>query len=393
MRFMWESNAPWGGTGYSTQTKLMLRGLLERGHEPVCFCFWGLEGGTIEYDGYHCIPASPGGQWSNDVIKAHLIRTKVDALVTLMDLFVLDANIWSTLDQPWVAWVPLDCEGIGKATLQPLSAVNYPIAMSDFAVDQMQAHNIEPFARIYHAVDTDVFRPMDKMECREYCEMDQDAYIVGMVMANKGNRKQFPEQLQAIKRWIDKNPDRNIKVFFHTERTDVMGGWDMQQLVEYMGLSGKCSITDRYDTSVVPVSTEGMAIIYNCFDVLMNCSAGEGFGIPIVEAQACGVPVITHGVTAMTELTQYGYTVESSSRTLGGHFGYQFQPSIEDMEYRLECVYRMLGDADDNMLAGRQWVIDNCGVDTIVSQWDEVLRAVESNRPELPAKPELVIAE
>jgi glycosyltransferase involved in cell wall biosynthesis len=310
-----------------------------------------------------------------------------------MDLFVLDTSIWSTIEQPWVAWVPLDCVGIGRATLDPLRAVNYPVAMSDFAVEQMQQHGIQPFARIYHAVDTDVFQPMDKAECREYLEIPEDAYVIGMVMANKGDRKQYPAQFEAIARWMNKNPDVDIRVHLHTERTDIMGGWDMQQLVEQMGLSGKVTIIDRYDSSVVPISMQNMAVVMNCFDVLMNCSSGEGFGIPIVEAQACGVPVITHDVTAMSEITHYGYAVESESKGLAGHYGWQFHPSVEDMEYRLECVYRMLGDNNADMAAGRQWVIDNCGVDTIVAQWDEVMMAVEGERASLPGKSELVIAQ
>ena len=36
---------------------------------------------------------------------------------------------------------------------------------------------------------------------------------------------------------------------------------------------------------------------------------GEGFGIPIVEAQACGLPVIASDHSAMTELTHAGWLV------------------------------------------------------------------------------------
>ena len=375
MRFLWESNAPWSGTGYGNQTRLMLKALKELGHEPSCFAFYGLSGGKVEYDGYEVFPNSDFEAWGNDVIKAHIERSNSKAVVTLMDLFVLRPSVWSELGVPWVAWVPLDSEGIGPTTLEVLKIPNMPVAMSRFGAEQMRNYDIEPGATIYHAVDTDVMYPRDKEESRDLLGLSQDAFIVGMVMANKGDRKQYPLQLTAIKQFMDKNPDLKVQVFIHTEPTALMGGWDIRELVKQLGLSGLCYSTNQYDVSVVPASPDFMAKLFSSFDVLMNCSAGEGFGIPIVEAQACGVPVITQGVTAMTEITHYGYTVESSAKGLAGHLGWQYTPSVEDMAYRLECVYRNSSKARAE--EGRQWVINNCSLPVIAAQWDNLFEFLE----------------
>ncbi len=47
---------------------------------------------------------------------------------------------------------------------------------------------------------------------------------------------------------------------------------------------------------------ERIVELYRSFDVLTNCAMGEGFGLPILEAQACGVPVVVNDWTSMTEL-------------------------------------------------------------------------------------------
>lgn len=377
MKFLWQSNAPWAGTGYGQQTRLILKALLDLGNEPCCFAFYGLSGGKIDYDGYPVLPNSDYESWGNDVVKAHIEQSNSDVLITLMDLFVLKAEIYGKLPVPWVAWTPLDSEGIGPDTRKMLELSNMPIAMSMFGVEQMRRYDIEPGAMIYHACDTEVFQPRDKAECREIYGLDQDAFLVGMVMANKGDRKQYPQQLYAIKQWQDENPDLKIRVFLHTDPTASMGGWDMPQLVKEMGLKGKVSSTNQYLTSVVPSSAEMMSQLYNCFDVLMNCSAGEGFGIPIIEAQACGVPVITQGVTAMTELTQNGYTVESANKSYSAHYGWQFGPSLDDMIYRLDCVYRNSNSLDS--LRGREWVIENCSLPVIGQQWADLLKFLEES--------------
>jgi glycosyltransferase involved in cell wall biosynthesis len=47
---------------------------------------------------------------------------------------------------------------------------------------------------------------------------------------------------------------------------------------------------------------ETMAAFYTAFDVLLSTSYGEGFGIPTIEAQACGTRVITSNFAASKDL-------------------------------------------------------------------------------------------
>lgn len=387
MKFLWVSNAPWSGTGYGVQTKLLLKALQEKGHEPHCFAFYGLHGNRIQYDGYTVWPNSDFEAYGNDVIEAHVQNSHAEAIITLMDVFVLDSKIWGRIPQPWVAWLPIDTEGIGYPNLERLGVIDHPVAMSLHGKKQLEQYGFEP-DMIYHAVDTFTYRPIDKWECRREFGIEEDCYLIGMVMANKGDRKQYPQQLHAIKRWMDEHDDRNIKVYLHTDPTMMMGGWDMKELVALMGLKGKVYASNQYFTSVCPLEPEQMARLYNTMDVLMNVSAGEGFGIPIVEAQACGVPVITQDVTSMPEITHNGYAVKSAARGLASTYGWQFGPDVEDIVYRLESVYRMTDSSRRAM--GRQWTINNCSVEAVASQWDQLLRALEEKLAEGIPVPEKV---
>src|SRR5678815_4986079 len=48
---------------------------------------------------------------------------------------------------------------------------------------------------------------------------------------------------------------------------------------------------------------------YQAFDVLLSVSMAEGFGLPLIEAQSCGVPVITGDWSAMGENCYAGWKV------------------------------------------------------------------------------------
>jgi glycosyltransferase involved in cell wall biosynthesis len=58
-----------------------------------------------------------------------------------------------------------------------------------------------------------------------------------------------------------------------------------------------------------------MAKIYSAMDVLLNPAMGEGFGITVLEAQACGTPAIVTDFSAMTEVCGGGLACEVGHRT------------------------------------------------------------------------------
>ena len=50
------------------------------------------------------------------------------------------------------------------------------------------------------------------------------------------------------------------------------------------------------------VDDEDMSAVYTLADVLAFPSLHEGFGIPLLEAMACGVPIVTSNISAMPEV-------------------------------------------------------------------------------------------
>jgi len=51
--------------------------------------------------------------------------------------------------------------------------------------------------------------------------------------------------------------------------------------------------------------------------VYMNLSEWEGFGIPVIEAMSCGLPVLTHGLQGPGEIVPYTETLAAGGRDPG----------------------------------------------------------------------------
>jgi glycosyltransferase involved in cell wall biosynthesis len=90
---------------------------------------------------------------------------------------------------------------------------------------------------------------------------------------------------------------------------------------------------------------EAVALTYQAFDVLIHCSAGEGFGLAALEAQACGVPVITSNHSAMPELCGAGWLVDGDDKLDHAQAAYFYRPFVHSIVDALEQAYAERGNA------------------------------------------------
>ena len=69
----------------------------------------------------------------------------------------------------------------------------------------------------------------------------------------------------------------------------------LSEAVRSMGLSSDVVFTGG-------VSEKDLAVLYNGALVLVYPAFAEGFGLPVLEAMACGTPVITSNTTSLPEV-------------------------------------------------------------------------------------------
>jgi glycosyltransferase involved in cell wall biosynthesis len=339
------SNAPWAGTGYANQTNLLASKLLDAGHEPAVCAFYGLHGAALNWNGYVVYPG--GAQpYGNDVILDRALRHFDDdprggLVITLVDVWVLDPAVLSQLNV--ACWTPVDHEPVPPAVARVLDASQaWPIAMSRFGERMLTDAKFSPFYAP-HAIDTEVFcPPEDKKVLRQELNLPQSAFIVGMVAANKGfpPRKGFPEAIAAFARFRESHDDAYL--ILHTEPTGTIDGVNLHALLAHYKIPAEAvSISGPVDYTVA-YPPEFMAKLYGCFDILLNPAYGEGFGIPILEAAACGTPCIVTDWTAMPEVGDVGWKI-GGQEVWTQQRSFQKVPNIDGLVKALSDAHRMAG--------------------------------------------------
>lgn len=132
---------------------------------------------------------------------------------------------------------------------------------------------------------------------------------------------------------------KGCRLYLHTNPAPTHAGYDLIELARHIGFAKEELIFCDPYWNVLGFPDGYMAQVYNAADVLLSPSMGEGFGLPIVEAQACGCPVIVGNWTSMPELCFAGWKVRGQPfyTPLGS---WQFIPFIESIEQALEKAWQ-----------------------------------------------------
>jgi hypothetical protein len=389
-RILWMSNAPWASTGYGQQTAQVVPRLKKDNYDVAIAANYGLEANNTYWNtksGPVQIYARGHDQYSNDVIPAHMYdwsSKDPDAkslLITLFDVWVFKGDKWD--DWNVASWVPIDHLPAPVEVTQWCRKPNVsPIAMSKFGQTMLENANIESYY-VPHAIESSYkptyFFDEINMTPREFLKLPKDAFVVGMNAANKGVypcRKAFGENLLAFSMFAREKKDAYL--YLHTDASGSLGGIKMRDLILSVGIpEDKVIFIDPYLLRT-GLSIDTMAGIYTAMDVLLATSYGEGFGVPTIEAQACGTPVIVSDFAASAELVGDGWKIGGQPLWDAPQKSFFHVPNVSEIVKALEQAYNRDRVRSEKAIEFAKQYEANYVYET---HWKPTLRAIFEKKP------------
>lgn len=246
-------------------------------------------------------------------------------------------------------------------------------------------------------VDLDKFKPLDKQYVRDKFCIQNSLFIFGTVMRNQ-KRKLFPDLFDAyaklrfkhaVRQRVARAKDKIKKgkklstmekhalriehsvLYCHTSWPDI--GWDIPQylgrtqLQRHVIFTYKCDACGKVFASwFTPCDKKGMCVcricgapkahmptthngidekdlieVFNLFDVYIQPAICEGWGLPIMESKACGIPGLYQNYSAMEDHVENGGGLPIKVQRLyheAETTAKRSLPDIDDMASKMEML-------------------------------------------------------
>lgn len=262
---------------------------------------------------------------------------RFDMVITIGDPWMSEmlVNCREIQQVIWLAYFTIDGHPMPREWKDWLAAVDVPLVCSRFAAEMVnpdpQFVNYVPFG-----VDRTVFRPTDKAAAKKAIGIE-NRFVVGCVARNQ-LRKNLPALFCAFRTFAKAHEDGDVGLYLHTKAFGEDCAWNIPDMIEDYDLRGKVWVSRNH-----AVDDRKLAQIYNAMDVFVLPTMGEGFGLPLLEAQACGVPAFATDCSAARELLAGGENAAIPSFASFYHARRVKQALIDAVKLyeKLESVYQL----------------------------------------------------
>ena len=321
-RILWAGIGPGHATGFGRMTAEFVPRIRDLGHEVVLSLFgepavkdgrpnprstWNHPGhagirATGTGEGMRVTGPSPAGEFrlpGRDVIWDAFGGHDPDLTIVFKDAWVLDPADYR--ERNTAVWLAFDTEPLGVpdrrffaasgARAVCVSAAGHATARA--AGQEYGVDGLRRAAYVPHGIGMDLWSPGDQQAARSLLGLPEGVFIAGICAANIGPRKAWGEQLAAFAAYRRSDPSALLLIHAAPDHPE---GMNLKDLVSHLGLEGAVKFGEH-----TAMDDPQMITWYRSLDVLLAATYGEGFGIPIIEAQACGVPVIGTDCSAISE--------------------------------------------------------------------------------------------
>ena len=249
--------------------------------------------------------SSFGQDYFANTMSMHLKETKTDIFIILLDTFMLYPwflNI-DTSPAKTYFWFPSDGGGgMPKGCENILRKVDCPVAMAKFGQKQVGDYYGIKTEYIPHGVDSKRFYRLPESQRNELRIRWglNDKFVIGVVARNQP-RKNLDRTIKTMALLRDKIP--NAVLLLHLDPNDpAQQMFNIPSLIQRYNLDNRIVFTGM--KAYKGFGWYQMNEVYNLMDCFLLTTSGEGFGIPIIEAMSCEVPVLATDYTTTQELVK-----------------------------------------------------------------------------------------
>lgn len=405
MKILYHSAPPMADTGYGVHTKNLLPRLYED-HDAAVHSVGGWEGMGIDWQGIQIYP-SGAGKFGERSIPYWFSETESDVVFSHHDHWSVSGTLRQMQQSgiPMVLYTILDHDLPGKRPPKAVVEANEnalrTVVMSKWAEERMENSRIsnDKIERIPHGVNTRKYAPVtDKIpeeELKRDLGVPEDAFVFGMVSANYGPRKNIPGHMQAFKQFLDQNNADDAYFYIHTHPT-MEGGYNLYDVRDSLNLDEDRVLFPDPHKKYHGIDDLTVVQLYNTFDVHLNITQSESWGLTITEAMSCGTPVIVANNSAQTEQMGVPYNTyvgpdeqfQTAPNGLLVHRGNEmwtqnavarrFTASVDDMLASMEYAYHNQDEMEQKGQNARQWVKNHYDWDYLYEEyWQPFFAEVE----------------
>lgn len=221
---------------------------------------------------------------------------------------------------PFVAYVPIEGEPIANQNWKSILGAATVFTCSQYGADVLKRDVGVDAPWVYHGVDHDVFKVNGRRDMVRAMAGWTDKFVIMTVAANV-RRKQHPRLFEAVAILKNRYKQNDIVLYDHTIPFDShwLEGWNLPEIAASLGVYQEVVFNPAMgkNNDAIPETAQydglGLVDLYNAADLFVLPSQVEGFGLPIAEAMACGVPVMVTKYAAGWEVARpagYGIPVK-----------------------------------------------------------------------------------
>jgi len=392
MKLFWVSDSVNLPTGYAQVTRNILYRLKIAGIEIENMGFQFTPIGTIPSNvpvTYSVRwPLGPTGQnlWEESYgnkgsMEHHVKDVKPDILAILCDSFMIKWLLDDVCGQKkydkikeyckkTLFYFPFDSKDVYDKSAEVISLFDIKVSMSKWGRIVLKEQTGIDSHYIPHGVDTNVYRPLPEYVKNAYRKQNkwENKFVIGCVAKNQ-TRKMLPNLIQAYKNLLESHKD--MVLFMHCNPTE---GWDLVDYVKRLGLEKK--VVFGVKAGEFGIHEDKMNVVYNLMDVHVLPTTGEGFGLPIIESMAAGVPNIVTDYTTAREIIgnngEYIKLCNEMPYVIGQLNTHRALPSVPDIEKKILKLYNNESLRKKYSKRGREQIIENYNWEKIIRAWLEL---------------------